>query len=130
VKLPPETVAGAKKIVTYWVRALCDERQTCTHDHSASSAADDGRSMIADLKLIDQLQRLECDDFAPTHPKPPVHGQEPSDERTPEERAARVLWLIRLSWRTHARWLGIEDAASSVYLGEESSDDPELAAPA
>jgi hypothetical protein len=132
MQIPEKTKAGARKIVTRWNTIFCDAPTTCTHDHT--SAAVSGftfEGMIADLKLIDDLRRIEQDDFSPPAAPAAATAEAPSYEDAPtgEDLGRHLVRLWRMNWQSHAEWLGLPQARTTDYQGEESADGPPELAP-
>jgi hypothetical protein len=81
--------------------------------------------VVADLRLVDALQRIAKDDFSPeASAAPPPQssgGTRQEDDGTDDARGKRLTWLLRLRWQSHARWLGLEETGDGIYRGEESA---------
>lgn len=121
---PAEALAGARKIVAFWVRVFCDERGTCSHVHSRHRGTG-GRDMLKDMARLDELRRVAEDDFSPPPTRlTPSRSEAPNDESsTPEEQAERLKRVWRLYWTSCARWLGLADEGpSNGYVGEGADD--------
>jgi hypothetical protein len=122
MEIPAKTLAGVKVIASYYVRHLCDRRETCSHDHS-HDADEPQRSLQKDLDLIGTVERLAANDFSPVAPPVAAFSAADRDDEHGQDLGTRLMWLLRLYWRGVAERYGVGDApAGGAYVGEESVD--------
>jgi hypothetical protein len=115
-KLPESAIDGARKITTFWMLKMCD-RRGCAHDHRKPTGDEPTRDIFADIRLVEDLRRLERGDVADIA-EAPAHTDEREGDAAAQ--AEKIPWLVRMFWESAARWLGLEDVEKDRYEGEEA----------
>lgn len=127
MKLPPETIAGARKMIAYWRRAFSGSVEATPS--SGGTPSGPRRDLIADMRALKALRRFERDDFGPLQPEPLASPPASSDRDhlTNHERGQRLRHMIALFWEAHATWHAPpEGEAATSDAGEEAGPGPEI----
>lgn len=104
MKLPDETIAGARKIVGYWRRVFSEGEEL---------PAGPRRDLVADWATVRDLMALERDEFAA--PRAPKSTPAASDD---PERGERVCWILQRTWESWASWHA-DESTDLGFSGEE-----------